>query len=41
LLLSLLGQGRSLWFEEFRIPSPWGWFVPSLFKTGPVVLEKK
>jgi hypothetical protein len=41
LWLSPLGVGRSPSFEQFRIPSPQGWFVPSLVKIGPVVLEKK
>jgi hypothetical protein len=25
----------SLSFEQFKIPSPQGWFVPSLAKIGP------
>jgi hypothetical protein len=41
LLLSSLGERQSPSFEQFKIPSPKGWFVPSLFKIGPVVQEKK
>jgi hypothetical protein len=41
LLLSPLGERQSPSFEQFRIPSAQGWFVPSLVKIGPVVLEKK
>jgi hypothetical protein len=41
LWLSPLGEGQSPSFEQFRMPSPQGWFVPSLVKIGPVVLEKK
>jgi hypothetical protein len=41
LLLSPLGEGQSPSFEQTWIPSPQGWFVPSLVKIGPVVLEKK
>jgi hypothetical protein len=42
LWLSPLGEfeGQSPTFEQIRIPSPQGWFVPSLVKIGPVVLEK-
>jgi hypothetical protein len=40
LLLSPLGKGQSPSFEQFRIPSPQGWFVLSQVKIGPVVLEK-
>jgi hypothetical protein len=41
LLLSPLGQGRSLSFEQFRIPSSSGLFVQSLVKIGLEVLKKK
>jgi hypothetical protein len=41
LLLSPLGEERSPSFEETWIPYLQGWFVPSLVKIGPVVLEKK
>ena len=41
LLLSPLGEGQSPSFEQTWIPSPQGWFVPSLVKIGPAVLEKK
>jgi hypothetical protein len=40
LWLSPLGDGQSPLFEQFRIPSSQGWFMPSLVKIGPVVLEK-
>jgi hypothetical protein len=40
-LLSPLGEGLSPSFEQTWIPFTQGWFVPSLLKTGPVVLEKK
>jgi hypothetical protein len=41
LLLSPLGGGLSLLFEQTWIPSTQGWFVPSLVKIGPMGLEKK
>jgi hypothetical protein len=41
LWLSPLGEGQPPSFEQFRIPSPQGWFVSSLVNIGPVVLEKK
>jgi hypothetical protein len=41
LLLSPLGEEQSPSFEQFRIPSAQGSFVPSLVKIGPVILEKK
>jgi hypothetical protein len=41
LWLSPLWEEQSPSFEQFRIPSPQEWFVPSLVKIGPVVLEKK
>jgi hypothetical protein len=41
LLLSPLGEGRCPSFEQTWIPSPQGWFVPSLVKIGRAVLEKK
>jgi hypothetical protein len=41
LLLSPLREGRRPSYEQTWIPSPQGWFVPSLVETGPVVLEKK
>jgi hypothetical protein len=41
LLLSPLGEGQSLSFEETKIPFPEGCFVPNLVKIGPVVLEEK
>jgi hypothetical protein len=44
LLLSPLGEGQSPSFEQTWIPSPQhaqGWFMSSLVKIGPVVLEKK
>ena len=41
LLSSPFGEGQSLSFEQTWISSFQGWFVPSLFKIGPVVLEKK
>jgi hypothetical protein len=37
--LSPLGEGRSPSFVQTWIPFTKGWFVPSLVKTGPVVLE--
>jgi hypothetical protein len=40
-LLSPLGEGLSLLFEKTWIPSTQEWFVPSLVKIGPVVVEKK
>jgi hypothetical protein len=40
LLLSLLGEGLSPSFEQTCIPSIKGWFVSSLVKIGPMVLEK-
>jgi hypothetical protein len=40
-LLSPLGERQSPSFEQFRIPSTQGLFMPSLVKIGPVVLEKK
>jgi hypothetical protein len=40
LLFSPLGQERSPSFEQFRIPFPLGWFIPSLIKIGQVILEK-
>jgi hypothetical protein len=40
-LLSPLGEGLFPSFEQTWIPSTQGWFVPSLVKIGPVVLEKK
>jgi hypothetical protein len=39
-LLSPLGDGLSPSFEQNLIPSFQGWFVPSLVKIGPVILEK-
>jgi hypothetical protein len=36
-----LEMGDSPSFEQFRIPSPQVWFVLSLVKIDPVVLEKK
>jgi hypothetical protein len=36
-----LGEEQSPSFEQFRIPSPQGWLVPSLVTIGQVVLEKK
>jgi hypothetical protein len=41
LWLSPLEEEQSPSFEQFRIPFPQGWFVPSLVKIGLVVLEKK
>jgi hypothetical protein len=41
LLLSPLGEGQSPSFEETWIPPFQGWFVPSLVRIDPVVLEKK
>jgi hypothetical protein len=41
LLLSPLGEGQFPSFEQTWIPSPQGWFLLSLVKIGPVVLEKK
>jgi hypothetical protein len=42
LLLSLdPWAGRCPSFKQFWIPCPQEWFVPSLVKIGPVVLEKK
>jgi hypothetical protein len=40
LLLPSLGEGQSPLFEETWNHSSQGWFVPSLIKIGPVVLEK-
>jgi hypothetical protein len=40
LLLSPLGEGEFPSFEQTWIPSPQGWFMSSLVKIGPVVLEK-
>jgi hypothetical protein len=41
LLLSPLTEERRPSFQQTWIPSPQGWFVPSLVEIGPVVLEKK
>jgi hypothetical protein len=41
LLLSPLGEELSPSFKDTWILSLQGWFVPSLVKIGPVVLEKK
>ena len=41
LLLSPVQKGRGPSFGQTRIPFTQGWFVPSLVKIGPVVLEKK
>ena len=41
LLLSPLGEGQSPSFEQTWMPYPQGWFMSSLVKIGPVVLEKK
>jgi hypothetical protein len=41
LLLSRLGEGLSPFIEQTWIPFTQRWFVPSLLKIGPVVLEKK
>jgi hypothetical protein len=41
LLLSPLGERLSPSFEQTWIPLTQWWFVPSLVKIGPVVLEKK
>jgi hypothetical protein len=38
-LLSPLGEGISPFFEQTWVPFIQGWFVPSLVKIGPVVLE--
>ena len=40
-LLSPLGEGWGPSFEQTWIPFNQGYFVPSLVKIGPVVLEKK
>jgi hypothetical protein len=40
LLLPTLGEGQSASIEQTWIRFPHGWFVPSLVKIGPVVLEK-
>jgi hypothetical protein len=40
-LLFPLGEGLSPLFEQNWISFTQGWFVPSLIKIGPVVLEKK
>ena len=40
-LLSLLGNGRGLSFQETWIPITKGYFVHSLVEIGPVVLKKK
>ena len=40
-LLSPLGEALFPSFEQTWIPFTKGWFVPSLVKIGPVVLEKK
>jgi hypothetical protein len=40
LLLPPLGEGQSPSFKDTWIPLPQGWFIPSLVKIGPVVLEK-
>ena len=39
--LSPLGKGQGPSFEQTWIPFTQGYFVPSLVKIGPVVLEKK
>jgi hypothetical protein len=41
LRISSPGEGQSPSFEQFRIPSPQGWYVPSVVESGPVVLEKR
>ena len=41
LLLSPRGEGWGPSFEQTRIPFTQGYFVLSLIKIGPVVLEKK
>ena len=40
-LLSPLGEGWGPSFEQKQIPFTQGYFVPSLVKIDPVVLEKK
>jgi hypothetical protein len=40
LRLSPRWRGPGPLFEQFRIPSPQGWFIPSLIEIGLLVLEK-